>query len=72
MKEFKGLFLSIIVVAVLMATYTAYLNQETKTAKQRVAKKHAELLNMDIPPKLNERMRSPSWDIKHWIGAGFW
>ncbi len=69
MKEFKILFFSILIVVVLGVVYVAYQEHEFELVKQRVAKSNTELLDMNIPPKLNETMNSPNWSIKTWIAA---
>lgn len=69
MKELKLLLLLIIALPIYFFAISSCSKNSAEEVRARNAEREKSLADMSIPPVLPDRMRDPSWTIRHWIGA---
>ena len=69
MKELKLIVLLIIALPIYFFVLSSCSKNSAEEVSARNAEREKSLADLSIPPVLSDRMKDPSWTIRHWIEA---
>jgi len=69
MKELKLIALLIVALPIYFFVVSSCSNNNAEEVRARNAEREKSLADLSIPPVLPDRMKDPSWTIRHWIEA---